>query len=161
MPAYDPVDLHVMTGRVSAPKPFQVRQEQEFIRVYRPEPVISKKSEGKKGEAVLSGEGAHWKTCPVCRKRLHHSMTTLLTKGEQPSLNLVRRQFELQPPNAPFCESAPNMGRKVLLFSHLLQRAARLGHETATRGGNWIVFAKHSFWRYLGTASARRLLWFA
>jgi hypothetical protein len=39
--------------------------------------------------------------------------TNLSTKGEQPFVNLVRRQFELQPPSTSFHKAAPNIGRKV------------------------------------------------
>ncbi len=78
---------------------------------------------------MSSRKGANWKSCPVCLKRLNNSITSLATKGEQPFVNLIRRQFELQPPSAAFHEAAPNMGRKMLLFSDSRRRAARLARD--------------------------------
>jgi len=101
-----------------------------MLPVYRPaQPLATRK--GKNGqEDAGDSNGRKWKSCPVCRKRLYDaSITSLSTKGEQPFVNLVRRQFELQPPSMSARDSAPNMGRKVLLFSDGRQRPARLARD--------------------------------
>lgn len=130
---YEPVDLHVMTGRVfPTAKQFLTNQnhEQDFIRLYRPSSTTNtRKSKTQNNEIVVDADIQHWKSCPVCRKRLNNSITSLSTKGEQPFVNLVRRQFELQPPSTSFRETTPNMGRKILLFSDGRQRAARLARD--------------------------------
>ncbi len=130
------VFLHIMTGRVLQRllRPSQQReevQEQDTILVYRPAKAATTKGK-KRGQEEVENEvntsvSRDWTTCPVCRKRLReNSLTSLSTKGEQPFVNLVRRQFELQQPSAVATDEAPNMGRKVLLFSDGRQRAARL-----------------------------------
>src|SRR6266700_6982143 len=101
-----------------------------MLPVYRPAQ-SSAPRQGKNGqEDTGDSNDRQWKSCPVCRKRLYDtSITNLSTKGEQPFVNLVRRQFELQPPSMSARDSAPNMGRKVLLFSDVRQRAARLARD--------------------------------
>src|SRR5437660_5892611 len=83
--------------------------EPNFIWVYRPRlATAARKGNAKSNEVGADTSEGSWKSCPVCRKRLNNSITNLSTKGEQPFVNLVRRQFELQPPNASFQEAAPN-----------------------------------------------------
>jgi hypothetical protein len=127
---YELIDLHLMTGRAIPAEPTKpwISQEQDFIRVYRPIAIQQRK--GKKDMATSHTQEEYWQSCPVCRKqRLNHAISSLSTKGEQPFVNLVRRQFELQPPATSFHEAAPNRGRKVLLFSDGRQRAARLARD--------------------------------
>jgi len=124
--------LHIATGRVllesAAPT---AAQGSDVIPVYRPTLTPDHSQHAEDTDADDAERGTRrWKSCPVCRKRLHRTaFTSLSTKGDQPFVNLVRRQFELQPPSVPARDAAPNMGRKVLLFSDGRQRAARLARD--------------------------------
>ena len=131
--------LHTTTGRVLQRKshgnpPIEGNQEQDILLAYRPTKTSTSrkgKEDAEEGEDENGdAESRQWKSCPVCRKLLReYSITSLSTKGEQPFVNLVRRQFELQPPNVAATDAAPNMGRKVLIFSDGRQRAARLARD--------------------------------
>ena len=71
--------------------------------------------------------------CPHCLHRLsHNQLTSFSTRGNQSFFNLIKAQFQNQPPvpeKTNDIENLPNEGRKVLLFSDSRQRAATLARD--------------------------------
>ena len=72
-------------------------------------------------------------TCPHCEHgMIGTGVTPLGTRGNESFFNLIKAQFEIQPPvpgKTGKPDSFPNEGRKVLLFSDSRQRAARLARD--------------------------------
>ena len=71
--------------------------------------------------------------CPHCLHRLsHNQLSSFSTRGNQSFYNLIKAQFQNQPPvleKTDNPEQLPNEGRKVLLFSDSRQRAATLARD--------------------------------
>lgn len=72
-------------------------------------------------------------TCPHCRHELSRmQLTSFSTRGNQSFFNLIKAQFQTQPPvpgKTGDPDRLPNEGRKVLLFSDSRQRAAKLARD--------------------------------
>jgi hypothetical protein len=115
-----PLWIDITTGFVTKESP-----PEEALPNYQK--IYSSPANYKKGNKAQTPYDASFKKCPCCLGRSEHGIMNLRTKGEQPFANLIREQFNLQPPVPG--KDHPNEGRKVLLFSDGRQKAARLARD--------------------------------
>lgn len=115
--------LHTPTGRLLANEPSNAP-----LGLYLPllSPDLSRLFKDR-GKDVFSH-----RSCPACRQVVRSELPIamdLATKGEAPFAHIIRAQVAAQPLSSAPTPSAPNGGRKTLIFSDGRQKAARLARD--------------------------------
>ncbi|MBH0166756.1 DEAD/DEAH box helicase [Fictibacillus sp. 7GRE50] len=115
-----PLWLHIETGYISNEPPTSM---EGYIQVYESVEKVSTRKHNK-----FYSNARSFEKCPCCLRNAKFNIRDLRIKGEQPFANLIREQFNIQPPMEGKAENI-NEGRKVLIFSDGRQKAARLARD--------------------------------
>lgn len=115
-----PLWLHIETGYINNEPP---KSMEGYIKVYESVEKVSKRKHNK-----FYSNAHSFEKCPCCLKSAKFNIRDLRVKGEQPFANLIREQFNIQPPVEGKANNI-NEGRKVLIFSDGRQKAARLARD--------------------------------